>query len=660
MAVAGICLPPETITKIKQALINGEINPSKLSQMSSESRHALFKQLANGEAEAKWLNSNFESKLLLKNQQKGYLTWAKKITGITPTVRRDLISRIEKMDKVLSPTEEKLFLKDLASTRLGIDVTAQEAKQIANMSLKVQAAEAKRLPNGTFKTETDRMTYGYAKADMGSFLSGKKLEAEKKGVIGTLKSNPAENASRLAGVAKSVRASFDNSAIFRQGWKTLWTNPITWQKNARKTFTDLARVGFKNEDIQREVMADIVSRPNADKYAKMKLAIGNIEEEFPSAIQNKIPLAGRVFKASEAAYENFLYRTRADIADTYLKIAEAGGVNINDPNELRSMGEVINSLTGRGGLGRHEGSQLPKTLNNVFFSVRFLKANIDTLTVHAADRNLSAFARKKAATNLLKVITGTATVLTIANAMKPGSVDWDPRSANFGKIKIGNTTFDVSGGMGSIIVLAGRQITGQTKSSTTGVITDYGSGYGQTSRQDGIIDFFTGKFSPAAGVARDILKGKDFNGNKPTVKSAAANLFIPMPITNAKQNYDDPNSAPLLATIIADGLGIGASTNTPKRNLSNEDNLGSTQKAFKQKVGEKRFNEANSLYNKQYNEWLSNHKDQLSTLPEDEQQTTLTQVKSKIQKKIYEKYNFKMSKRQKPSGMRKSLLESIK
>jgi hypothetical protein len=56
------------------------------------------------------VNSTFEAKLLLKDQQRGYLTWAKKLTGVTPEIRRDLISRIEKMDKVLNPVpKKKLF-----------------------------------------------------------------------------------------------------------------------------------------------------------------------------------------------------------------------------------------------------------------------------------------------------------------------------------------------------------------------------------------------------------------------------------------------------------------------------------------------------------------------------------------------------------------------
>src|SRR5436309_2307439 len=45
----------------------------------------------------------------------------------------------------------------------------------------------------------------------------------------------------IAGNAKALKASMDNSAIFRQGWKTLLTHPGIWQKNARQSFVDLVQ-----------------------------------------------------------------------------------------------------------------------------------------------------------------------------------------------------------------------------------------------------------------------------------------------------------------------------------------------------------------------------------------------------------------------------------
>jgi hypothetical protein len=167
---AGICLPPQVVDKFKQALVSGKIQPEQLANMTSQARHKLFSEVV-GEGNAKFVNSTFEAKLLLKDKQAGFLRWAKKLTGISPEVRRDLISRIEKLDeRILDPETEKLFLKDLAATKLGLDVTAREAKDIATMSKALQRTEAKRKPDGTFPTEDDRMAFGYAKVDLGEYL----------------------------------------------------------------------------------------------------------------------------------------------------------------------------------------------------------------------------------------------------------------------------------------------------------------------------------------------------------------------------------------------------------------------------------------------------------------------------------------------------------
>jgi hypothetical protein len=233
--MASFCLMPQAVDAFRAALVDGTISPARLTAMTSEERRKLFNGIV-GEDGAKHVNAMFESKLLLKNQQRGMVTWAKQVTGIKPEVRRDLIARIEKMDKVLNPAEEKQFLKDLASTRLGVDVSAKEAKTISDLSSQIELTKAKGT-NGIFKSEEDRLAYGRAKVALGNYVTGLKNNAAKRGVIGSLK-HPVEMASKTAGTAKSVKASLDDSAIFRQGWKTMWTNPVLWQRNARRTFTD--------------------------------------------------------------------------------------------------------------------------------------------------------------------------------------------------------------------------------------------------------------------------------------------------------------------------------------------------------------------------------------------------------------------------------------
>lgn len=649
-----ICLPKDSVESFKKAIISGKINPEKLANMTSEARHKLFADIV-GEGEAKWVNATFESKTLLKNQQLGYTRWAQKLVGVPPEVKRDLISRIQKMDKVLNPTEEKAFLKDLASTRLGADVTAQEAKKITLMSSKLQELEAKKRSDGTFPSESDRMAYGYAKTDLGSYLSDLKNRAEKS-TIKEQALHPIQTGSKLAGFSKAIRASLDDSAVFRQGWKTVWTNPVTWQRNARKSVSDLLRQGVLKRDIIREVNADIVSRPNFDKYKKMGLAVGNVEEEFPTTLPEKIPLLGRAYKASESAYTAFLYRTRADVADKMLQVAEKSGVDLNDKEQLKSIGKMINALTGRG----HLESNKLNTINNVLFSPRFIKSNFDTLTAHQLQKGVTPFVRKQAAMNLAKITLGTAAVLALADHLHKGSVEWDPTSKDFGKIKVGHTRFDVSGGMGSMITLAAQIARNQEKSTSTGIVSKFGQGYGAKTGLDAINNYFENKTAPVAGVVKDLIQRKDFNGNPVTVKTEATNLLLPLPAQTTVQAHGDKQAANQLLISIADGLGIA--TNTYGKSSKNFDNTlpdSTTLQQFKAKVGQDKFTQANKDYNNAVDKWMKDHRGQLNTLPQDQQQDTLNSIKTKLQHNVYKQYGFKY-KATKPTGTKKTLLSTVK
>lgn len=68
--MARICLPKDLANKFRQALKSGEVNPAELSTMSSKDRNAFFTKLV-GEEFATMTNSLFESKLLLKINNKG-------------------------------------------------------------------------------------------------------------------------------------------------------------------------------------------------------------------------------------------------------------------------------------------------------------------------------------------------------------------------------------------------------------------------------------------------------------------------------------------------------------------------------------------------------------------------------------------------------------
>lgn len=549
---------------------------------SSEERRKMLESFVGTQA-SEPMTTLLEKKLIMKNQQDALISFVKDATGMRETVKKDLYSRIERLGEVLTPADEEKFYQNLVSEKLGTTTTFEQAKVISDLAKKFQDAKA---------NPDSGLEYGATEVALNNYMNYLRLNNEKvsfKDTLGNLKKNPlgegVNQVSKIAGTAKGIKASLDDSAVFRQGWKTIFTNTQEWANNAVKSFSDIAKqlkVPPGDNSVLDGIKAEILSRPNsrAGLYKSMGLDVGNLEEAFPTTLPEKIPLFGRLYKASETAYTGFLYKMRADIADKLIETAQKQGVDMSIPLQQKSLGTLINSLTGRGNLGPFE--KVGKEINTIFFSPKMVKSSFDFLTLHAGDK-MSAFTRKQAAINLAKVVVSTAGIMALANTLMPGSAELDPRSSDFGKIKVGNTRFDISGGMASMVTLAARTLpsfVGQktyTKSSTTGKLTEINSGkFGSQTTMGVFGNYFQNKLSPVFSVMKDLANQKDFNGNKisllPTkdnqYQGEVMNLLAPLPITNSMEVLNSPNGADPLLTIIADAMGIATNTyGQPKKKL---------------------------------------------------------------------------------------------
>lgn len=525
----------------------------------------------------------------------------------------DLQSRLTDKDyapKQSNPTvldAEALRLKEKADTlRKVVDtnqlISAEEVTLITEMTRQMQDARAARDKGG------DRMDYGHKYVALGSYITDLKRGANKLS-LADFKSNPVRSVARLVGgipgTMKAIQASMDDSAIFRQGWKVLWTNPGIWSKNAARSFKDLFTL-YGQDKVLNEMNADIVSRPNADLYKRGKLDVGTIEEDFPTTLPESVrsgldkigstsksanvaveplrfPL--RVYTASQSAFTAFVQRTRADVFDKVIDIAKKQDIELTD-QELQNIGRMVNSLTGRGRL--HNFERAGGAINSVLFSPRLLKSHIDTLGGHVlsggagtgemlkGENSGSNFVRKQAAKNLAKQIIGAATVLMIARVVAPDSVELDPRSSDFGKIKVGNTRIEVFGGQSSVLTLAARLAalavngSGLKEMATTKSGNTYRNlnekdkdgkpKFGSKTGWDLLEDFFENKMAPGSGFLRDIARGHRFGGKPLTASGMAADSVTPIGAKNYQELQEDPDAMNTLAAMILDGL--GAATNT--------------------------------------------------------------------------------------------------
>lgn len=559
--MATFCLIKPLADAFKKALHEGKIDPQKLADMTSTERRNFFESIV-GEDNAVKVNTLFEQKMLVKDFQRGMIAWAKEVSGLKPEVRRGIIDRIERLDeRILNPADQKAFLEDLAAKKLGTEVTFEEAKKITEISKTLSEKKQAYDPSTEkWKSEEDRLAYGMARVEMQNFLDYVKDPYHDMKAIETIKAKGADalemvakrpftgvlrlggrTVKDLADLSVSMVATLDNSFLGRQGLAILQTHPTKWLAGAQQSYKNIV-MEFGGKNAMDALRADIYSRPNAmnGKYELGKILDPN-EEQFPSSFPEKIPGLGRVFKASESAFKGSALRMRADTFDLLLKKAEELGKDTKDKTEVQSIGTLVNSLTAKGSFGKNGVGPITKA---VLWAPKMLKASFDVLTAHTVDYamgNMSSFAYREAWKNLFKIAAVTATVLAIAKAHDPDSVETDVTSSDFGKIKWGNQRIDITGGKASLLTLAARLLTGKSKSSTSDAINEYGTGFGQKTRFDAVIDFLTNKVTPSARVVVDLLKGQTFEGKAPTLMGEIKDLYTPLPARNAVDFVKDPS-----------------------------------------------------------------------------------------------------------------------
>jgi len=657
----AFCLPQQLAEKIKKAITSGKLNPETLNKMTSAERRNFLASIV-GKDNAKQVNLLFEQKLLLKNQEKAMTDWAREITGMSKEAKEKTLEKIrqtyaDKKRRLFNPAENEKFLNEISSDvyskKYRTDVSLEEAQTITELSADVINNKAKMKPDFTWKTPEDAINFGASKVAFNNYVGALKTEAGKRPLLSpTSPAKIIEDAriafNFIADNSRSLLATFDNSFWGRQGIKVAFDPRFVgkWAKNFAKSFKDIGQVlkkgGAKGDAIIDATKAEIYSRKNYLKgyYEKgRKLDVGVKEEEFPTSFPSKIPVFGRFFKAAETAYEAGAMRLRADVADAMYKMAGKVGRDLESKKEVGDINELVNSMTGRGGLPA--GEKWQELTNKAFFSVKFLKANLNTLTSPVALlKEPTSFAKQQAAKNLLSVVSVIGSILGIAKSIDPDSVNFDPRSTNFGKIKIGNTRFDITGGMGSIVTLASRMLTQASTSSVTGKITKLGKGYGTPSGMDVLWNFIENKFSPIASVISDLIEQETFEGDKPSILSTAKGLTVPIIMQQGAEATQNEKSANLMLILIADALGIGANTYGLQTNWSQSTSKEMTN--FKEKVGKDKFKEANDEYNKKVNEWFEGqvNTDKYKKMDNEDKAKFLQKERRKIKEEVFRDYKF--------------------
>jgi hypothetical protein len=383
--------------------------------------------------------------------------------------------------------------------------------------------------------------------------------------------------SDIINAPRSIMASTDLSAPLRQGL------PMIHRKEYWTAFASMFKqLGPKAFD---EVKNEIASRPSYHLMRDSGLALTDVdadlskhEERFMSDLATKIPVFGHVVKASERAYVGFLNKLRADTFDSLVNNARAAGQKLT-PKDINGIAEYINTATGRGDLNglipkflrgeEFDANKASPLLSGTLFSPRLMASRIQMLNP-VYYMKLPPIARKEALKSLFAMTATVTTVLGLAHAAGL-SVETDPTSTDFAKIKVGNTRYDPTGGFQSYIRLAAQLMTGKKK-GVDGTETSLTSGkFGQPTRLDAIGSFLKNKESPAASFAHDLLTQQDRDYNRLDAKhpgNIAADVgkdFIPLVIQDMMDVYKEQGAKGVGLSVAPDLFGVGVQTYSQKK-----------------------------------------------------------------------------------------------
>ncbi|HEX8185164.1 MAG TPA: hypothetical protein VF747_10445, partial [Blastocatellia bacterium] len=364
-----------------------------------------------------------------------------------------------------------------------------------------------------------------------------------------------DHAADVLNAPRTIMASADLSAPLRQGAILTLTEPRSGIAASRDMLRSISDKGFE------KVKAELAAHPRAElaeqsglyqatKASGSPVALAAREEAFMSRLVGKLP----VIKQSEHAYVAYLDRLRMDTFSKYAdELEKAGKTAAKNPKDFEDIAKFVNYATGRGDLPQVLDSLAP-VLNGIFFSPRYAMSRVQILnpTTYA---KMSPVARKIAMRKMFEFAGVTSMTLGLAK-LAGAEVSLDPTSADFLKVKAGNTRYDLLAGFQQYMRFAAQM--------SKGLYNNFAGSKNERGKEpfDVATKFFRSKLAPVSSYAVDAATGKTFDNQKfNPIKGVGARL-IPMFIKDAKEAWSDQESgkASKSAATVAAIFGAGVQT----------------------------------------------------------------------------------------------------
>lgn len=341
------------------------------------------------------------------------------------------------------------------------------------------------------------------------------------------------------------------------------------------------------------------------KESKLKLQgdTKEAEEHFSNWVATKIPFLGdtvlgftektaetsqanrhglRIFKRSELAANIYIDKIRFDLFKKHKQDLINQNVDLNTPQGrelLKHVADFVNTGTGGASLGKLE--QNSRTLGGFLYSARMISSKFKTSSPYAIYyyAKLPPEVRSIMRKEVMKTLAGSAITLSLVTATilayakgNPGdeeeerefnlradkdllignsqaSINFNPKSTDFLKAKIGKETYGFLGGYEQVMKMICQVIAGE-KYNKEGYLIDLKAGNSRDTPQDVLVDFFLNKTSPVVSTTLKELNRRRTEKPK-SLKEKAFELYTPFPVQATRdilmqpkdENSEEQNTA---------------------------------------------------------------------------------------------------------------------
>ena len=347
----------------------------------------------------------------------------------------------------------------------------------------------------------------------------------------------------VVGTIKAIKSGIDASGALIQNFAPLTSYTSSWFKAFFNSWGDFASEKKFNRWLTQlknnKAVWDLIEKSGLQITQLSALKEAQREEVFSNNVLDKS------FKIGDKTYNIGKYTTKpferlftsmgnALRVDVFLKISEKwyeeGKTFESNPEDYKSLANMLNTMTGRGKLAPtiQKASDL---IGGAIWSPQLMASRLNILGISDVVlpplrgkgyyAGLSPEVRKMQIKNTAKMIGAGLALMSLASISGADEVDFDPESPTFGTIRIGNKRIPVFSNFTKYVKAIIQFITGKQNIEGERI---------EKKRGQTVYKFFRSGLPPSTGLIVDAVTGVDYSGQPVTAEGMVRGTIVPISI----------------------------------------------------------------------------------------------------------------------------------